>query len=151
MATIILIIHLMLAVALVATVLLQRSEGGALGIGGGGDGFMTGRGAGSALTRATAILAALFMSTSLALGILATHGGSADSVLDRVVPAGESDFDASVPAPIGSEFSTPEVPPAEDRDAIPPTAPAEAPSGSNADESPATAPEPAEPDVPRAQ
>mgnify|MGYP001491236719 CR=1 FL=1 len=59
MATIILIIHLMLAVALVATVLLQRSEGGALGIGGGGDGFMTGRGAGNALTRATAILAAL--------------------------------------------------------------------------------------------
>ena len=91
MATIILIIHLMLAVALVATVLLQRSEGGALGIGGGGDGFMTGRGAGNALTRATAILAALFMTTSLALGIIATHGGSADSVLDSVTLPGETE------------------------------------------------------------
>lgn len=153
MATIILIIHLMLAVALVATVLLQRSEGGALGIGGGGDGMMTGRGAGNVLTRATAVLAALFMTTSLVLGILAARGGMADSVLDRVVPPTEdsSDFDASVPAPIGSEFETPEVPPAEDRDAIPPTAPAEAPTDANADESPAAAPEPAEPAVPRAE
>ncbi|MEQ9796656.1 preprotein translocase subunit SecG [Parvibaculum sp.] len=153
MATIILIIHLMLAVALVATVLLQRSEGGALGIGGGGDGMMTGRGAGNVLTRATAVLAALFMTTSLVLGILAARGGMADSVLDRVVPPTEdsSDFDASVPAPIGSESGTPEVPPAEDRDAIPPTAPAEAPTDANADESPAAAPEPAEPAVPRAE
>lgn len=153
MATIILIIHLMLAVALVATVLLQRSEGGALGIGGGGDGFMSGRGAGNALTRATAILAGLFMATSLALGIIATHGGSADSVLDRVAPPAqtEDEGDVAVPAPIGSDFSTPEVPPAEDADAIPPTAPAEAPTDSNADESPATTPEPAEPSVPRAQ
>ena len=151
MATIILIIHLMLAVALVATVLLQRSEGGALGIGGGGDGLMTGRGAGNALTRATAILAALFMTTSLVLGILAARGGMADSVLDRVtLPAEDSgEFDAEVPAPIGTEF--PEVPPAEDRDGIAPTAPAEAPAGGNADESPATAPEPAEPSVPRAE
>ncbi|MBO6635579.1 preprotein translocase subunit SecG [Parvibaculum sp.] len=154
MATIILIIHLMLAVALVATVLLQRSEGGALGIGGGGDGMMTGRGAGNVLTRATAVLAALFMTTSLVLGILAARGGMADSVLDRVVPPpaeDSSDFDASVPAPIGSEFDTLEVPPAEDRDAIPPTAPAEAPTDANADESPAVAPEPAEPAVPRAE
>lgn len=150
MATIILIIHLMLAVALVATVLLQRSEGGALGIGGGGDGFMSGRGAGNALTRATAILAALFMTTSLALGIIATHGGSADSVLDSVTLPGETEDagDVAVPAPIGSDFSMPEVPPAGEADAIPPTAPAEAPSGS---ESTDTAPEPAEPSVPRAQ
>lgn len=138
MATIILIIHLMLAVALVATVLLQRSEGGALGIGGGGDGFMSGRGAGNALTRATAILAGLFMTTSLALGIIAARGGSADSVLDRVVaPAQTEDTgDVSVPAPIGSDFSTPEEAPA--------AAPEAAPEGE-------AAPEPAEPSVPRAQ
>lgn len=141
MATIILIIHLMLAVALVATVLLQRSEGGALGIGGGGDGLMSGRGAGNALTRATAVLAALFMTTSLVLGILAARGGMADSVLDRVtLPTEDSgEFDANVPAPIGTEFDTPEVPPAE--------APAEA----DVPESPAAAPAPAEPSVPRAE
>jgi len=138
MATIILIIHLMLAVALVATVLLQRSEGGALGIGGGGDGFMSGRGAGNALTRATAILAGLFMTTSLALGIIATRGGSADSVLDRVVPPAQTEDtgDVSVPAPIGSDFGTP--------DAVPPAGPEAAPEGESA-------PEPAEPSVPRAQ
>lgn len=136
MATILLIIHLMLALAMVATVLLQRSEGGALGIGGGGDGFMSGRGAGNALTRATAILAALFMTTSLALGIIASRGGSADSVLDRIVPPTEQSDEnlPDVPAPLGSEF------PATD-EAGPDVAPAE----------PAPAPEPADPSVPRAQ
>jgi protein translocase SecG subunit len=53
MATVILIIHIMLALGLIAVVLLQRSEGGALGMGGGGGGFMTGRGAGNFLTRGT--------------------------------------------------------------------------------------------------
>ena len=57
MTTILLILHLMIAAALVGVVLLQRSEGGALGIGGGG-GFMTGRGAANFLTRVTASLAA---------------------------------------------------------------------------------------------
>ena len=76
MATVLLVIHLMIAVALVGLVLLQKSEGGALGIGGGGGGggsggFMTGRGAGSALTRATAILAAGFFVTSLGLALIA--------------------------------------------------------------------------------
>lgn len=74
MATVILVIHLMIAVALVGLVLMQQSEGGALGIGGGGGGggsFMTGRGAGSALTRATAVLAAAFFVTSLALALIA--------------------------------------------------------------------------------
>lgn len=130
MATIILIVHLMIAVALVASVLLQRSEGGALGIGGGGDGFMSSRGAGNMLTRTTAILAAMFMTTSTVLGILASRGGSADSVLDRVAPAPQelSDEDLpQVPAPLGSEFA--------------PAEPEEAPA----------APEPAEPSVPRAE
>jgi preprotein translocase subunit SecG len=78
MSTVILIVHIMIAVALVGVILLQRSEGGALGIGGGGGGggggFMTGRSAGNALTKMTAALAACFFVTSLALGILAgTH------------------------------------------------------------------------------
>jgi preprotein translocase subunit SecG len=77
MSTVILIVHIMIAAALVGVVLLQRSEGGALGIGGGGGGgggFMTGRSAGNALTKLTAALAACFFVSSLALGILAgTH------------------------------------------------------------------------------
>lgn len=133
MTTILLIIHLMLALAMVATVLLQRSEGGALGIGGGGDGFMSGRGAGNALTRATAVLAALFMTTSLALGILAARGGSADSVLDGIAPPVEQTDEnlPDVPAPLGTEFPSTD--------------------GAASDEEPAPAPEPADPSVPRAQ
>ena len=75
MSTVILLIHVTIAVALVGVILLQRSEGGALGIGGGGGGggFMTGRSAGDALTRTTAILAACFFITSLSLSILASH------------------------------------------------------------------------------
>lgn len=80
MSTVILLIHVMIALALVGVILLQRSEGGALGIGGGGGagggGFMTGRGAGDALTRTTAILAACFFATSLILSILASHNSS---------------------------------------------------------------------------
>ena len=70
MQSVLIVIHLMIVVALVVTVLLQRSEGGAIGIGGGG-GFMTGRGQANALTRATAVLAALFFATSLGLTFLA--------------------------------------------------------------------------------
>ena len=83
MTTLILVIHVMIAIALVGVVLLQRSEGGALGIGGGGGGggLMSGRGAASLLTRATAILAASFMATSIILAILAGGGGQR-SVLD---------------------------------------------------------------------
>src|SRR5918911_41154 len=70
MATVLLVIHLMIAAALVGVVLLQRSEGGALGIGGGGGGVMTGRGAANLLTRATAALC-----ESRTLGcILQAHG-----------------------------------------------------------------------------
>ncbi|TIW78477.1 MAG: preprotein translocase subunit SecG, partial [Mesorhizobium sp.] len=73
METVLIVIHLMVVLALVGVVLLQRSEGGGLGIGG-GSGFMTARGAANALTRATAILAAAFFVTSLALSILARYG-----------------------------------------------------------------------------
>jgi len=85
MQTILIVVHLMVVVALVAVVLLQRSEGGALGIGGGG-GFMTGRGQTNALTRATAILATIFFITSLGLTLLANWGRAPTSVLDRIAP-----------------------------------------------------------------
>ncbi len=85
MNTIILTIHLILALSLVICLLLQRSEGGALGIGGGGGGFMTGRAQSNLLTRATALLAAAFMATSLILAILASQERKPQSVLDQGV------------------------------------------------------------------
>lgn len=83
MQTIIIVIHLMIVLALVGVVLLQRSEGGGLGIGG-GSGFMTARGAANALTRATAILAAAFFVTSLGLSILARYQERPIDILDRL-------------------------------------------------------------------
>ena len=88
METVIIVIHLMVVLALVGVVLLQRSEGGGLGIGG-GSGFMTARGAANALTRATAILAAAFFITSLGLSLLARYGAQPIDILDRV-PAGQT-------------------------------------------------------------
>ena len=91
MTTILLIIHLLIALALVGVILLQRSEGGALGIGGGGvGGLMTGRSSANLLTRATAILAAGFITTSLLLAIVATHQSAPRSILDQpAAPAAE--------------------------------------------------------------
>ena len=106
METVIIVIHLMVVLALVATVLLQRSEGGALGIGGGGGGgggFMTGRGTANVLTRTTAILAIFFFLTSMTLTILAGGHGSGGSILDQI------------------------------RETPTPTAPAEAPAGGSGD------------------
>jgi len=81
MTTVLLILHLMIAAALVGVVLLQRSEGGALGIGGGG-GFMTGRGAANFLTRVTAGLAAAFFATSMILTLIATRPAAPPSILE---------------------------------------------------------------------
>ncbi|MDR3463037.1 MAG: preprotein translocase subunit SecG [Beijerinckiaceae bacterium] len=85
MQTVLIVVHLMIVVALVAVVLLQRSEGGALGVGG-GSGFMTGRGQANVLTRATAILAALFFVTSLSLTVLAGFGRGQHSILGGATP-----------------------------------------------------------------
>jgi preprotein translocase subunit SecG len=88
METVLIVIHLMIVLALVGVVLVQRSEGGGLDIGG-GSGFMTARGAANALTRATAILAAAFFATSLLLSILARYGDKPTDILDRA-PATEN-------------------------------------------------------------
>ena len=90
MQTVIIIVHLIIVLALIGVVLLQRSEGGGIGLGGGGggvSGFMTGRGQANALTRATAILAALFFVTSMALTLMATYGRAPRSILDGASPA----------------------------------------------------------------
>ncbi len=96
MQTVLIVIHLMVVIALVCVVLLQRSEGGALGIGGGG--FMTGRGQANVLTRATAILAALFFLTSLGLTLLANWTGAPKSILQGVIPPATTSGPASAPA-----------------------------------------------------
>lgn len=107
MQNIIMVVHLLLAIGLVGVVLLQRSEGGGLGIGGSGggggmSGFMTGRAAADLMTRTTAILATGFMVTSLVLAIIAAHDRkeATGSILDQ--PA------ATAPAPLVP--STPAAP-----------------------------------------
>ena len=94
MQTILLIIHLMLALSIIGVVLLQRSEGGALGIGG-GDGLKTGRAPGNPLARATAILGVIFFLTSITLTLLAQQDRSG-SVLDNIVPSQQA---PTVPKP----------------------------------------------------
>lgn len=89
METIVLVIHLILAIALVGVVLLQRSEGGGLGIGGGGGGggLMSVRGTANLLTRATGVIAAAFMVTSLVLAIMAGTQSDRGSILDQPTAA----------------------------------------------------------------
>lgn len=87
MQTVLLVAHLIIAVGLIGVVLLQRSEGGALGIGSGGGGgggnLFSARGVGNALTRTTAYLAVAFFATSIALTVLATRRSGDGSVFDR--------------------------------------------------------------------
>lgn len=85
LASVLLVLHLMIAAGLVGVVLLQRSEGGALGIGGGGGGggFLTGRGTANLLTRVTAGLAGAFFLTSLLLTMLAQSSSAPTSVVGR--------------------------------------------------------------------
>jgi preprotein translocase subunit SecG len=105
MQTVLLVIHLIIALALIGVVLLQRSEGGALGIGGGGGGSLfSARGMGNTLTRTTAILAVLFFLTSIGLTLLARHTGGG-SLFDH--PATQQNQGQT--APSGNVL--PELPP----------------------------------------
>ena len=85
MTAVVLTFHTLIVLGLIGVVLLQRSEGGALGMGAGsGGGFMTGRGAANALTRTTSILAALFFATSLGLAIFADTGEDEQQVIEEL-------------------------------------------------------------------
>ena len=103
MQEVLLVIHLMLAIAIVITVLLQRSEGGALGMGGGGGGvgggLMTGREAANLLARSTAFLAACFFATSLTLPILAGNSGERRSILEQSKSGGAPNQSSSPAGP----------------------------------------------------
>lgn len=132
MATVLLVVHLMIAAGLVGVVLLQKSEGGALGIGGGGGGggFLTGRGTANLLTRITAGLAAAFFTTSILLTIISGTAGEASRSLLDDAPASSTTAPApgSTPAPApGTTAPAPDAAPA----AQPAPAPAEGqtPSG----------------------
>ena len=110
MEQVLLIIHLLIAAALVVVVLLQRSEGGALGMGGGsgggGGGMFSARGAANALTRTTAILAACFLVTSLALAIMAGGARDRESIFDSApapgatLPNSQTETPADPSAPV---------------------------------------------------
>lgn len=86
METVLIVVHLLIVIALCGVVLLQRSEGGGLGMGSSPSGFMTGRGQANLLTRITAILGAAFFVTSLILAILAARGRAPTSPLDSAAP-----------------------------------------------------------------
>jgi preprotein translocase subunit SecG len=87
MQSVLIVVHILIVVALIAVVLLQRSEGGALGAGGGTGSFMTGRGQANALSRATAILGAMFFATALLMSILSSWSRAPHSILDKGAPA----------------------------------------------------------------
>jgi preprotein translocase subunit SecG len=124
MQTVVIVVHLMIVAVLILTVLLQKSEGGGLGMGGGA-GFMSSRGTANLLTRTTAVLAVGFFVTSLFLSWLASYNRPATSILgtpaSQSQPAGgatpvapptsgglldslkKSDQQQSAPAPTGPE------------------------------------------------
>ncbi|GLK52337.1 MAG: preprotein translocase subunit SecG [Oceanicaulis sp.] len=85
MTTVLLIIQLLVAAGLVGVILMQRSEGGALGIGGGGGGMMSSRGAANVLTRTTMLLGAVFIANSILLAVVASVDADGRSVFDRTV------------------------------------------------------------------
>lgn len=88
METVVLVVHLLIAVALIGVVLVQKSEGGGLGMGGGSTmgGLMSVRGTGNLLTRTTAVLAAIFMVTSLTLAMMAGSRGKPHELIDINAP-----------------------------------------------------------------
>ena len=99
MENFVLILNIILAILLIVVVLLQKSEGGALGLGASQDSYISSRSAGSFLTKTTAVIAALFIITSISLTIMSKEEFSSTSVLEKI----EEDEDKE-------ESSEPEIP-----------------------------------------
>ncbi len=107
MIILLLAVHILIAISLVGVILLQKSEGGALGMGGGGmSGFMTGRSTANLLTRVTAVLAAAFMATSILLVVIHNRDRAPRSIVDQGTPVAPA-------APIAPAVPQPQTPPAE--------------------------------------
>jgi len=139
MQTVLIVVHLLIAIALISVVLLQRSEGGALGMGGGGSGAGFGgmfspRGAANTLTRTTAILAVLFLVTSMALTYFSLGASQQNSLFGAApgaVPTLPSEGPPSLPAagPPSLPGATPAADAAPANAAPVDSAPADVPAG----------------------
>lgn len=165
MANVLIVVYLLIVLALIGVILIQRSEGGALGIGGGGGGgLMTARGSANLLTRTTAILATLFFATAIGLTVLSELDRGTSSILDRAVTTnedgtapsnvldalnalqGDTTSDLPVPAEAQAPATTaPAAPAANATSDLPvpsapatPEAPADATSGTPSEASPET-------------
>lgn len=131
MQSVLLTVHLIACIALVIAIMLQRSEGGALGMGGGGTGgLISGRGAAGVLVKVTMALAAIFFTTSIAMTFLNNQANSGPSVLER--QASESD-------PFDSLSTTPAPPATTVPDPLSNTAPSTAPATTPSTTAPAPA------------
>lgn len=121
MENVVLVVHLLLALSLIGIVLMQRSEGGGLGMGGGsGGGLVSARGAATALGKLTWILAIGFIITSIALTIIATEQANEGSVVDGATPAVEDVTDeATTPALDGEALLPPSTGDAADAPLLP--------------------------------
>lgn len=149
MLLVLFVIHCLVAIVLVGVVLLQKSEGGALGIGGGGggmSGFMTGRSTSNLLTRTTAILAVIFFATSILLVKFSTYRGAPASILDL----GPGPTAPIVPNPLSRP--NPAAAPEAQRNVVPKPAPGPAKPGAPAAPANSAAPTaPPSPSVPLAK
>lgn len=143
---ILLTLHIIVCVALIGVVLLQRSEGGALGMGGGPTGFMTARGAGDLLTRITWILGTTFFVLSLALTLLAGQERGASSVVDRLkIDAIDPNKLNQAPAPAPQSAPLPASPNAAPAPITAPTPQVRNPFTGSGEQTPPTAPAPSNP------
>lgn len=148
MYSVLLTIEIIVCIALIGVILLQRSEGGGLGLGGGGgmSGLMTGRGAANALTRTTVILATLFIGLAVALALIARYSSAPTSPLggpaETPAPLGTlPDFSSAPAVPTPAAPSAPALPvPAAPSDGATAPAPAPAAPATTAPAAPAAAP-----------
>ncbi|MGI8706190.1 MAG: preprotein translocase subunit SecG [Sphingomicrobium sp.] len=122
MFTFLLIVQTLVAAALVGTILMQRSEGGGLGVGGSSSGFMTARGASDFLTRSTAVLATIFITLAITLAAIAgasRQPATLDPTLaNQVAPVVPATDDAPVPGQPAQEEPAPQAP-AQNAPAVP--------------------------------
>ena len=141
MEVVLLVVHLFITLAMTGVILLQRSEGGGLGMGGSstpGGGLFSARGAANVLTRTTAFLATAFFITSISLTLIAHSGGKGTSIIDGAAPAGASPTQPATPLPLDPGSLSPSVPsPTGDQGA---TQPAATPPADETPAEPAPAP-----------
>lgn len=148
MQNVILVVHIIACIVMTVVIMLQKSEGGALGIGGGGGGLMTGRSAAGALVRVTMLFGGIFFITSLGLTTLANRNYDDTTLVERALSEDGSDAAPAGPIdlldPTAPLLGTP-TPPADE--AVPATPPAGDTVPAETAEQPATD-EPVEPDEP---